>query len=164
VTRESIKSVVTYYLQSLSERTRREKSGTKCGIDWVVYNIGLARFGKPVRLPFLRGGDFGFPKSKVEAEFGIDLAFLSDDALHLTIFVLKDEPLTNTTWTRNDFDRDLRMAMTPDLNAEGLGGVASVTVILTYNKDDQQNGIEAYNRFVATAPEWLRNGIPLTFL
>ena len=129
----------------------------------MVYNLGLARFGKPVRLPFLRGGDSGFPKSKVEAEFGIDLAFLSEDALHLTIFVLKDEPLTNTTWTRNDFDRDLRMAMTPDLNAEGLEDVAAVTVILAYNKDDQQNGIEVYNRFVATAPNSLRNGIALRF-
>jgi hypothetical protein len=164
VTSESVKSVVTYYLQSLSERTRREKSGTKWGIDWVIYNLGLARFGKPVRLPFLRGGDSGFPKCKVEAEFGIDLAFLSDDGLHLTIFVLKDEPLTNTTWTRNDFDRDLRMAMTPDLNSEGLDNVATVTVILAYNKDDQQNGVEAYNRFVATAPESLRNGLPLRFL
>lgn len=163
MTRESIKSAVTYYLQSLSERTRREKSGTKWGIDWVVYNLGLARFGKPVRLPFLRSGGSGFPKSKVEAEFGVDLAFLSEDGRDLTIFVLKDEPLTNTTWTRNDFDRDLRMAMTPDLNAEGLEQVAHVTIILAYNKDDQQNGIEAYERFVAAAPESLRNGICLEF-
>jgi hypothetical protein len=163
MTRESIKSAVTYYIQSLGERSRREKSGTKWGIDWVVYNLGLARFGKPVRLPFLRSGDAGFPKSKVEAEFGVDLAFLSEDGRDLTIFVLKDEPLTNSTWTRNDFDRDLRMAMAPDLNAEGLEQVASVTIILAYNKDDQQNGVEAYERFVGAAPESLRNGISLGF-
>jgi hypothetical protein len=164
VNRESIKSFVTYYLQSLSERTRREKSGTKWGIDWVVYNLGLARFGKPVRLPFLRSGDSGFPKSKVEAEFGVDLAFLSDDGCHLSIFVLKDEAITNATWTRNDFDRDLRMAMAPDLAAEGLEQVTAVTVILAYNKDDQQNGIEAYNRLVAAAPQTLRNNVILEFL
>lgn len=163
MTSESIKSAVTYYLQSLSERTRREKRGTKWGIDWVIYNIGLSRFGKPVRLPFLRSGDAGFPKSKVEAEFGVDLAFLSEDGRDLTIFVLKDEPLTNAAWTRNDFDRDLRMAMTPDLNAEGLEDVACVTVILAYNKDDQQNGIELYERFVGAAPESVANGILLKF-
>jgi hypothetical protein len=164
VTRESIKSFVTYYIQSLTERTRREKSGTKWGIDWVVYSLGLAKFGKPVRLPFIRSGDSGFPKSKVEAEFGVDLAFLSDDGFELSIFVLKDEPLTNTTWTGNDFDRDLRMAMAPDLGAEGLEKVKTVTVILAYNKDDQQNGIEAYSRLVATAPRTLRDNIPLKFL
>ena len=163
MTRQSIKTFVTYYLQSLNERTRREKNGTKWGIDWVIYNLGLARFGKPARLPFLRSGGAGFPKSKVEAEFGVDLAFVSEDGRALTIFVLKDEPLTNATWTRHDFDRDLRMAMTPDLNAEGLEHVDSVTIILAYNKDDQQNGIEAYTRFVAAAPESLRNGIRLAF-
>jgi hypothetical protein len=161
---ESIKSFLTYYVQSLNERTRRERGGTKWGIDWVVYNLGLAKFGKPVRLPFLRSGDLGFPKSKVEAEFGVDLAFLSDDGHHLTIFVLKDEPLTNTTWTRSDFDRDLRMAMAPDLDAEGLEEVTTVTVILAYNKDDQQNGIEAYNPLVTNAPRTLRDNITLQFL
>jgi hypothetical protein len=164
VNAESIKSFVTYYLQSLSERTRREKSGTKWGIDWVAYNLGLAKFGKPVRLPFLRSGELGYPKSKVEAEFGIDLAFLSDDERRLVIFVLKDEPLTNKTWTGNDFDRDLRMAMSPDLNAEGLDCVASVTIILAYNKDDQHNGVEAYDRLVANAPTELRDNIALVFL
>ena len=164
MTPECIKSFVTYYLQSLSERTRREKRGTKWGIDWVAYNLGLAMFGKPVRLPFLRSGAEGYPKSKVEAEFGIDLAFLADDGQCLTIFVLKDEPLTNNTWTANDFDRDLRMAIAPDLSAEGLEQVRNVIIILAYNKDDQQNGIEAYDRFVATAPTTLKNNIALEFL
>lgn len=160
---DSVKSFVTYYLQSLAERTRPEKSGTKWGIDWVAYNLGLARFGKPVRLPFLRSGESGYPKTKVEAEFGIDLAFVSDDGCQLVIFVLKDEPLTNTTWTRNNFDRDLRMAMSPDLSSEGLGQVKSVTIILAYNKDDEQNGVEAYNRLVGSAPTKLRDNIGLDF-
>lgn len=56
------------------------------------------------------------------------------------------------------------MAMAPDLDAEGLQRVITVTVILVYNKDDQQNGIEAYNRLVATAPRTLRNNITLRFL
>lgn len=160
---ESVTSFITYYLQSLNERTRREKSGAKWGIDWVAYNLGLAQFGKPVRLPFLRSGTLGYPTSKSEAEFGIDLAFLSGDGRNLTIFVLKDEPLTNRTWTDNDFERDLRMAMSPDLNAEGLEEVTCVTIILAYNKDDHQNGIEAYKRFVDVAPTKLRDHIELRF-
>jgi hypothetical protein len=161
---ESVKSFITYYLQSLTERTRREKSGAKWGIDWVAYNLGLARFGKPFRLPFIRSGELGFPQSKSEAEFGIDISFLSDGGDQLTIFVLKDEPLTNSTWTKSDFDRDLRMAIAPDLNAEGLHNVSLVTIILAYNKDDQQNGIEAYNRWVAAAPSKVGDKVALRFV
>src|SRR6185437_5421919 len=130
---ETIKSFITEYLHGLHERTRREKSGTKWGLDWVAYNLGLARFGKPLRLPFMRGGGQDYGKAKVEAEFGIELAFLSDSGRDLVIFVLKDEPLTNKTWTNNDFDRDLRMATAPDLKSEGLTQLERVTVILAYN-------------------------------
>jgi hypothetical protein len=161
---ETINSFVTHYLHGLHERTRREKSGTKWGLDWVIYNLGLARFGKPVRLPFLRSGGLDYSKSKVEAEFGIDLAFVSEDRRELVIFVLKDEPLTNRTWTSNDFDRDLRMAMAPDLGAESLERVASVTVILAYNKDDEQNGVELYERLVANAPVTLRDNVAIKFV
>jgi hypothetical protein len=161
---EHVKSFVTYYLQNLSERTRREKTGTKWGIDWIAYNIGLARFGKTVRLPFLRHGSEGFPKSKTEAEFGIDVAFVSEDGSELIVFVLKDEPLTNTTWTANGFDRDLRMAITPDLSAPGLEHVTRVTITLAYNKDDNQNGIEIYDRFVAAAPTTVGDKVALHFV
>jgi len=160
---ESVKSFVTYYLQGLKERTRREQSGTKWGIDWVVYNLGLAKFGRPIRLPFIRAGTDGYPKTKTEAEFGVDLAFLSEDARHLAIFVLKDEPLTNRSWTKNDFDRDLRMAITPDLDAQDLDRVESINVILVYNKDDEENGVELFNRFVADAPTRIRDHVPLSF-
>jgi hypothetical protein len=162
--RESIKSFVTDYVHGLHERTRREKTGTKWGLDWVIYNLGLSRFGKPARLPFMRSGGEDYSKSKVEAEFGVDLAFVSEDRRDLVIFVLKDEPLTNKTWTNNDFDRDLRMAMAPDLSAEGLEQVASVTVILAYNKDDEQNGIALYNRLVSSAPARLRETVLLRFV
>lgn len=161
---EVVKSFVTHYLHGLSERTRRERNGTKWGLDWVVYNLGLARFGKPVRLPFIRSGGHDYAKAKVEAEFGIDLAFLSDDGAGLFIFVLKDEPLTNKTWTTNDFDRDLRMAMAPELSAEAFTRVASVTVVLAYNKDDQQNGISLYDRLVSNAPPTLKGSISLRFV
>ena len=162
--RESIKSFVADYLYSLYERTRKERAGTKWGLDWVIYNLGLARFGKPVRLPFMRSGGQDYGKSKVEAEFGIDLAFLSENRRNLVIFVLKDEPLTNKSWTNNDFDRDLRMAMAPDLNTEEFDEVISITVILAYNKDDEQNGIALYTRFTSSAPLTVRGNVSLGFL
>jgi len=84
-------SFLTYYLQSLGERTRVEKKGTNWGFDWVVYNLALAEEGKPVRLPFLRSGKHGYAKTKTEAEFGVDLSFISPDGKHLSVFVLKDE-------------------------------------------------------------------------
>lgn len=160
---EHITSFVTYYLQNLKERTRRERSGTKWGIDWIAYNIGLARFGKPVRLPFLRHGSEGFPKSKSEAEFGVDISFVSTDGSELTVFVLKDEPLKNSTWITNDFEGDLRRAMAPDLSLPGLEDVRTVTVILAYNKDEQQNGVEAYERLIATAPTKVADTVALKF-
>jgi|CXWL01.1.fsa_nt_gi hypothetical protein len=160
---DSTKTFLTYYLQALNERTRREKNGPKWGIDWVVYNIGMARFGKAVRLPFLRAGVDGYPKSKVEAEFGVDLAFLSDDRKSLVIFVLKDEPLTNATWISDGFDRDLRMATFPDLDADDMKDVAKVKIILAYNKDEERNGVELFDRLVADSPRVLRDAVDLAF-
>ena len=79
------------------------------------------------------------------------------------IFVLKDEPLTYKNWTAYDFDRDLRLAMSPDLNTQAVEHVTAVSVILAYNKDDQQNGVEAYDRFVAAAPTRVGDTVALTF-
>lgn len=155
------KSFVTYYVESLLERTRQEKSGAKWGLDWLVYNLGLELFGKPVRLPFVRTADGEYSKSKSEAEFGVDLAFLSENRQELTIFVLKDEPLTNRSWTDAGFSRDLDMATKPDLDAEGLSAVTTVTVILAYNKDEEQNGIKAYENFVSNANPLLRGRVAL---
>ena len=41
--------------------------------------------------------------------------------------------------------------------------VTAVSVILAYNKDDQQNGVEAYDRFVAAAPTRVGDTVALTF-
>jgi hypothetical protein len=143
-------SFLTYYLQSLGERTRVEKKGTNWGFDWVVYNLALAEGGKPVRLPFLRSGKHGYAKTKTEPEFGVDLSFISSDGKHLSVFVLKDEALTKTNWLSSDFDKDLRMAAYPDLAAQGLEKVRRVTVTLAYNKDDNATGITLFDRLAGS--------------
>jgi hypothetical protein len=89
---------LTYYIHSLAERTRVEKVATKYGFDWIVYSIGITEDLRPVRLPFFRAGRDQISTPKTETEFGIDLSFLSPDGKELTIFVLKDEPLRNSTW------------------------------------------------------------------
>src|ERR1043165_7423800 len=93
-------SFLTYYIRSLAERTRAEKASTKFGFDWIIYNLALAEDLIPQRLPFFRGGANEISKTKTEPEFGIDSSFLSSDGETLTIFVLKDEELSNSNWTR----------------------------------------------------------------
>src|SRR5436305_10208499 len=78
-------SFLTYYIQSLGERTRQEKRGTKFGFDWIIYNLALAEDWTPHRLPFLRAGGSATSTPKSEAEFGIDLAFVSPDQQTLRI-------------------------------------------------------------------------------
>lgn len=145
------KVFVTAYLASLKERTRNEQAGVKWGIDWVVYNLGQALYGKPVRLPFLRQPDPTKLKSKSEAEFGVDLSFISGDGKSLTIFALKDEPLTNKTWVNNGFLEDLSKAITPDLTVAGMEGVTAVQVILAHNSDEEANGVTLFENFVKAA-------------
>lgn len=145
------KTFVTTYLASLKERTRNEQSGVKWGIDWVVYNLGQVIYGKPVRLPFLRQADPTQLKSKTEAEFGVDLSFLSTDGKTLTIYALKDEPLTNKTWVNKGFLEDLSKACTPDLAVVGMEAVTAVHVILAYNRDEEANGVTLFNNFVKAA-------------
>jgi len=157
------KIFLTNYLGSLYERTRFEKTGPKWGIDWVIYNLGLNLYGKPYRLPFLRTSDDRYTKTKSEAEFGVDLAFLSEDCQTFTIFVLKDEALTNRSWTDKDFLRDLELASPPPLDAEGLAEVKHVVVILAYNKDEHSNGVEAYKRFVHNRPSTIGNNVTLRY-
>lgn len=155
---------LTYYIVSLKERSRLEKGSPKWGLDWVIYNLGQVTEGQPVRLPFFRT-----PKtdpsvqSKTEAEFGIDLSFLSKDKKKLTIFVLKDEKLTYKNWISHDFCTDLQRAQMPDLTANVLATVEIVSIILAYNKDDDSAGIESYNRLVSSAPKTLREGVRLEF-
>ena len=147
-TPDLVTSFLTYYVQSLAERTRVEKAGTKYGFDWIIYNLALADDLVPVRLPFLRAGGAAISKTKTEAELGIDFAFLSPDKQQLTIFALKDEPLTNATWASANFDADLRMAVAPDLTAKGLEDVRAVRVILAYNKDEKAVGVRLFDNLV----------------
>ncbi len=157
------KAFVTRYLGSLMERSRTEKSGTKWGIDWVVYNLGLVMYGKPIRLPFIRQPGDSMAKSKTEAEFGTDESFLSADGKELIIFVLKDEALTYKTWISNGFEDDLKRATYPDLDAAELSEVKSVRIILAYNSDEDQNGLTAYERFVSNQPRSLRDTVTLCY-
>lgn len=156
-------SFLTYYIRSLGERSRAEKKGTKYGFDWVIYSLGLADDWTPYRLPFLRGGGDEMSRTKPEAEFGIDLAFLSSDRKTLRIFALKDEVLNNANWGRHDFDVDLRKAAAPDLSAPELSDVEDVCVILAYNKDEDRNGVELFDRLVAGLGTKVGDAVALTF-
>ena len=154
---------LTNYLMSLLERTRDEQTGIKIGFDWVVYNLAIAKNWTPIRLPFFRAPSPETPKTKSEAEFGIDLAFLSEKDQELIIFVLKDEALTNRNWTNHNFDPDLRMASTVDLKQSGLESVGKVKIILAYNKDEDNTGIEHFERITQALGETRGDGVKLTF-
>lgn len=154
---------LTEYIISLSERTRFEKDDVKLGFDHLIYSLALAKNWQPIRMPFFRQDAHGTTATKTEAEFGVDFAFLDPSKTELYIFVLKDEALTNSNWTKNHFDTDIRMAATPDLEIAGLELVKTVKVILAYNKDENQNGIEMYNRHVNFLGTAIRNNISLSF-
>jgi len=143
-------SFLTYYIHSLGERTREEKRGTKFGFDWIIYNLALAEDWTPHRLPFLRAGSSETSTPKTEAEFGVDLAFLSADQKTLRVFVLKDEVLNNANWGAENFDIDIRNASAPDLSRPELCSVTQVEVILAYNKDEDRTGIELFDRRAAS--------------
>ncbi len=156
-------SFLTYYVQSLGERTREEKRGTKFGFDWIIYNLALADDWIPHRLPFIRAGGNETSTTKTEPEFGIDLAFLSQDLKTLRIFVLKDEVLKNSTWGPNSFDIDLRNAAAPDLSPSATSEVVTVEVILAYNKDEDAAGIQHFNRLVAALGTRVGDNVGLKF-
>ena len=159
----SFKVFLTDYIGSLAERTRVEKTTVKIGFDWLIYQIALAKDWVPIRLPFIRQSGDRTARSKTEAEFGIDVQFLLPSRQALVIFVLKDEVLNSQNWTSHDFDRDLRMASTPDLEQQGLELLNSVRVILAYNKDEDRNGITLFDRIVASMPTAIRKNVILSF-
>ncbi len=156
-------SFLSNYLTSLLERTRAEKKGIKIGFDWVIYNLAIAKNWTPMRLPFFRVPSPETPKTKSEAEFGIDLAFLRESDQELIIFVLKDEALTNSNWKSHDFDEDLRMASNVNLKQLGLESVKKVSIVLAYNKDEDNTGIEHFERITQALGETRRDGVKLTF-
>ncbi len=151
------------YLQSLTERSREEKKKTQYGIDWVFYNLGLAEGWTPLRLPFFRGGNDAMSTSKTETEFGIDISFQSEDKKTLYLFVLKDEPLRNKTWSKNDFDGDIRRAASPGLDHPELERTENVYVILGYNKDEDQGGIKLFEDLTKNIGDTIRGSISLKF-
>jgi hypothetical protein len=156
-------SFLTYYIRSLGERTRAEKASTKFGFDWIIYNLALADSLTPYRLPFRRSGGDEISATKPETEFGVDLSFLSSDRKTLMIFVLKDEELRNSTWTRNDFDGDIVRASAPDLSPPELQAVTNVRVVLAYNKDEDQDGIRLFLNRTQSLPKLLANNVCLSF-
>lgn len=154
---------LTYYIHSLAERTRVEKTGTKFGFDWVIYNLALADDLIPYRLPFFRAGADKISKSKTEAEFGIDCSFISPDRKTLTIYVLKDEELRNSTWIANGFEADLRNAAAPDMSPPEFGDVASVRIVLAYNKDEDETGIRLFNNLTKALGTKIGDNVAISF-
>ncbi|MCK4402307.1 MAG: hypothetical protein KAV98_00810 [Dehalococcoidia bacterium] len=154
---------LTEYILSLSERTRFEKDGAKWGFDQLIYSLAIAKDWQLIRIPFFRQGAHGTTTTKTEAEFGVDLAFLDPSKTELYVFVLKDETLTNRNWTTNNFDTDIRMAATPSLEMAGLESVRAVKVILAYNKDEDHNGVELYDRLVSSLGTLINNKVSLSF-
>lgn len=148
---------------SLLERTRQEKGSLKIGFDWVMFNLAIARDWTPVRLPFIRQSEGGAPKTKPEAEYGIDMSFLLPSKDTLVILVLKDEALTYSNWTKHNFDSDIRMAAFPDLSQPELAQVKLVQIILAYNKDEDDAGVQAYSNLINGLGSQLANNINREF-
>ncbi|MHB9012417.1 MAG: hypothetical protein ACYC49_09390 [Ignavibacteriaceae bacterium] len=144
------KSFINNYILSLKERTRNEKKGLQLGFDWIIYNLGIAKNWIPTNLPFFRSiSDKDFI-TKTGAQFGIDMAFLAGN--ELIIFVLKDEELNNKNWIKNNFDSDLRMASTPELTSYN-NKIEKIKIILAYNKDEDDNGVQLYNNLISALPK-----------
>ncbi len=157
------KMFLAKYLYSLSERSREETKRTQYGIDWVFYNLGLSEGWTPLRLPFFRGQSDAMGKSKTETEFGVDLLFQSKDRKTAFVFVLKDEPLRNSTWTKNDFDGDLRRAACLDLDHQELSEIEKVVIVLGYNKDEDRDGIRLYENLIKSLGTTIRDTVVLEF-
>ncbi|MFN9662571.1 MAG: hypothetical protein ACK57I_03435, partial [Akkermansiaceae bacterium] len=134
------------YLHSLSEETADAKSGPRYGLDRIIFQLELERGNTPIRIPYFREGQDKLPTPIKENEHGVDFAFLTPDQKTLKIFVLKGERLTSKTFTSARTTNDLQRAAFPDLRDERLATVEEVILILVYNKDDDEEGIEDYDR------------------
>ena len=156
-------SFLSNYLTSLLERTRVEKRGLKIGFDWVIYNLAIAKNWTPVRLPFFREPSPETPKTKSEAELGIDFAFLHDNSKELVIFVLKDEALNNSNWKQHNFYTDLQMASTVDLEQLGLESIKKINIILAYNKDEDRIGIQHFEQTTRSFGKTRLDGVALFY-
>jgi len=158
-----LKVFLTDYVCSLLERTRAEKGTIKVGLDWLLYQLGLAKNWTPFRLPFFRRPEESTGKSKTEPEFGEDLSFVSKSKKEYLIFVVKDHELNNRNWTNENFDTDMRKAAFPNLQQAGLEKVVSVKVILVYNKDEDHAGVQLYEQLVSSFDKNIANNINRSF-
>jgi hypothetical protein len=157
MTSDSITTFLNGYVHSLAEETRTDKRGRRFGFDQIVLQLAQAEGLIPLRLAFHRGGRRGAPKPKKEAEHGVDLKFQTPDGQTLLVFVLKDEPLTYRNWEKEQFHTDLRRASEQDLTAPELRRVKEVRIILGYNKDEEEEGVEEFDRFVASRGKRIRS-------
>ncbi len=155
------KIFIQNYIMSLKERTRNQQSGIVLGFDWVIYNLALSKNWVPIDLPFFRSIEQKDFITKNKAQFGVDMSFVNNN--ELIIFVLKDEALKNQNWTKDNFDYDIRRAAAPDINAIEGYDIYKIKIILAYNKDDDDTGIELFNRLVSTFPKTIFNNVELSF-
>lgn len=138
------------YLASLSEETQETSTGRRFGFDHVIEQLGAAKSWPLYRRPSHPGVDGDLPKPKKEPEHGVDFAFFSPDRTVLYIFVLKKEALTYKNFRSERFDIDLSSAARQDLSLPEFHAVRSVRVILAYNKSEEEEGVEEYDRLVAS--------------
>ncbi len=150
------------YITSLNERTRKETSGIKVGFDWIISNLAIAKGYISVRRPFYIKPDDETATTKTEAEFGVDFSFYNPEDKELIIFTLKDEELNNKNWCKNKFDSDIRMAAAPKLDNIDWD-INSVKVILAYNKDDDNTGIQLFENLTKTLGNTIYDNISLNF-
>lgn len=152
------------YLINLKERTRREKTGIKTGFDIVINNLMIAKGYIDVRKPFFEAAKGETPKTKSEAELGVDFAFYDSTNKKLFVFVLKDEALNNANWNKHNFDSDIRMASTVNIDRMGyLGEISSIEIILAYNKDEDETGIQLFENLKQNLGTVVRDNLPISY-
>lgn len=161
---ETIKTFLRQYISSLSEETQRTKAGDRFGFDYLIEQLGLAERWILHRAPsHIPASSEDLPVPKKEAEHGVDYAFLTGDRRTLMVFVLKDEKLTYSNFTGERFDFDLRRAAQQDLTVPDLVGVTAVRIVLAYNKGDEEEGVEEFDRLAKALGTRVGDHATLTF-
>jgi hypothetical protein len=163
VTKETLRIFLSHYLSALSEETQQTVAGRRFGFDHVIEQLGVAHGWHVHRTPSHPGVGDALPKPKKEPEHGIDYAFFSADRTTLLVFVLKDEALTYKNFTGERFDTDLRRAAQHDLTIPEYSSINCVRVILTYNKNDDEEGIEEFTRLTKTLGTRVGDNATLAF-
>ncbi|MCW5547327.1 MAG: hypothetical protein KIT44_00005 [Opitutaceae bacterium] len=164
MTDDSIKTFLRQYVASLKEETRRIKEVNHYGFDHLIEQLGRQEDWILHRAPsHPPATSEDLPQPKKEAEHGVDYAFLTRDQKELIIFVLKDEKLTYHNFDHENFRTDLSRAASPNLTDPVLAGVNTVRVILAYNKDEEEEGLEEYNNHIAKLGTKIGDAVALKF-